>query len=172
MCAACAQLVRLRGDQYRISGGGEEGRSAPLLSTHHRSIGSHSPNRFDSGGEAVPSYFPIGQYAPRKFAGAAPRSIKTGTTRSPFPIDAAARHPFQPAKLRHPSSLHCLAGAPSCLASFEVAAIVGRCLPGHPMKGSAERARAWNPTSSAISVTDVRGLASKALARSIRRLVQ
>jgi len=27
-------------------------------------------------------------------------------------------------------------------ASFEVAAIVGRCLPGHPMKGSAERARA------------------------------
>src|SRR5262249_56733940 len=34
------------------------------------------------------------------------------------------------------------AGAPSCLASFEVAAIVGRCLPGDPMKGSAERARA------------------------------
>src|SRR5262249_12937466 len=31
---------------------------------------------------------------------------------------------------------------PSCLASFEVAAIVGRCLPGDPMKGSAERARA------------------------------
>src|SRR5215510_16471653 len=34
------------------------------------------------------------------------------------------------------------AGAPSCLASFEVAAIVGRCLPGDAMKGSAERARA------------------------------
>src|SRR5215472_2926332 len=34
------------------------------------------------------------------------------------------------------------ARAPSCLASFEVAAIVGRCLPGDPMKGSAERARA------------------------------
>src|SRR5215831_12691931 len=34
------------------------------------------------------------------------------------------------------------AGEPSCLASFEVAAIVGRCLPGDPMKGSAERARA------------------------------
>src|SRR6516164_491108 len=33
------------------------------------------------------------------------------------------------------------AGAPSCLVSFEVAAIVGRCLPGDPMKGSAERAR-------------------------------
>src|SRR5262249_61998940 len=33
-------------------------------------------------------------------------------------------------------------GAQSCLASFEVAAIVGRCLPGDPMKGSAERARA------------------------------
>src|SRR6516164_347729 len=34
------------------------------------------------------------------------------------------------------------AGAPSCHASFELAAIVGRCLPGHPMKGGAERARA------------------------------
>src|SRR5262249_7282391 len=34
------------------------------------------------------------------------------------------------------------AGAPSRRASFEVAAIVGRCLPGDPMKGSAERARA------------------------------
>ena len=34
------------------------------------------------------------------------------------------------------------ARAPSCLASFEVAAIVGRCLPGDAMKGSAERARA------------------------------
>src|SRR5215471_16373817 len=34
------------------------------------------------------------------------------------------------------------AGAPSCLASFEVAAIIGRCLPGDPMKGSAEPARA------------------------------
>jgi hypothetical protein len=32
--------------------------------------------------------------------------MKTGTTRSPFPNDAAARHPFQPPKLRHPSSLH------------------------------------------------------------------
>src|SRR5262249_57624277 len=34
------------------------------------------------------------------------------------------------------------AGAPACLAAFKVAAIVGRCLPGDPMKGSAERARA------------------------------
>src|SRR5215831_19975592 len=34
------------------------------------------------------------------------------------------------------------AGETSCLASFEVAAIVGRCFPCDPMKGSAERARA------------------------------
>src|SRR5262249_3595459 len=36
-------------------------------------------------------------------------------------------------------------GAPSCLASFKVAAIVGRCLSGDPMKGSTECARAMEP---------------------------
>src|SRR5262245_38283118 len=52
------------------------------------------------------------------------------------------------ARLRRPQQWQAVArrtasaGAPSCLASFEVAAIVGRCLPGDPMKGSAERARA------------------------------
>src|SRR5215468_4454241 len=52
------------------------------------------------------------------------------------------------ARLRRPQQWQAVArraasaGAPSCLASFEVAAIVGRCLPGDPMKGSAGRARA------------------------------
>jgi hypothetical protein len=63
-------------------------------------------------------------------------------------------------------------GAPSCLASFEVAAIVGRCLPGDPMKGSAERARAMESHIECNLADRVRGVASKALARSIRRRVQ
>jgi hypothetical protein len=36
----------------------------------------------------------------------APRSMKMGTTPSPFPYDAAARHTPQPAKVRHPPTLH------------------------------------------------------------------
>ena len=36
----------------------------------------------------------------------APRPMKMGTTRSPFPYDAAARHVLQSARLLYPTTLH------------------------------------------------------------------
>src|ERR1700741_3747199 len=64
-----------------------------------------------------------------------PASRPPASPRSPPPVPAGkAATPFEFAPR--------LAGAPSCLASFEVAAIVGRCLHGDPMKGSDDRVRA------------------------------
>jgi hypothetical protein len=36
----------------------------------------------------------------------APRPMKMGTTRSPFPYDTTAQHTSKSAKLRHPTTLH------------------------------------------------------------------
>jgi hypothetical protein len=45
------------------------------------------------------------RYRAKSYSGA-PWSMKMGTTRSPFPYDAAARHALQSAKLRYLTSLH------------------------------------------------------------------
>jgi hypothetical protein len=51
-----------------------------------------------------------------ELAQGAPRPIKMGTTRSPFPYDAAARRALQSARLRYPTTLHyALRALPSIL---------------------------------------------------------
>jgi hypothetical protein len=57
------------------------------------------------------------RYRAKSYSGA-PRPMKMGTTRSPFPYDAIVYHAAQPAKLRHPSTLH-YASRAACLPDFE-----------------------------------------------------
>ena len=51
----------------------------------------------------------------------APRPMKMGTARSPFPYEAAACHALQSARLRYPTTLH--------YASRALPSILGVCLP-------------------------------------------